>query len=159
MDPAEPADMLKAAIREHSAAKVAPIEGPTSAEIKKAQDDADAQEKYELGRDAMLAKGEGFPADHSAFANYVRTIVRAPRRDNVAALAAIIVKDPLWPGAVSRAQTADYFKSLNARPFLLQTLRALWDEFDQHQRREASKVKRRAARAARKKTRSAQKKR
>jgi YozE SAM-like fold len=79
---------------------------------------------------------------------------QAHRKDRVGSLARVMAKDPEWPGGVSRAVVADYFRGQGAREFVMESVRLAWDEFEKQQRRARNRDKNRAAKTARKANRA-----
>lgn len=111
---------------------------------------------YESGpqtsiHEAIDAAHKPLLTDPNPFGQWLRSQVA--RRDMVGQLARVATQDPTWPQPKTREECADYFRGMGARTFVMQAVRQAWDDFQNAQRRQRTKGKRKAARAARKKNR------
>lgn len=97
----------------------------------------------------MRAKGQlPIQDDDSPFARWLLTQVH--RRDRVGSLARVAAQDPTWPGGEKRSVLTAYFLSMGARPFVLASLTAAWEDFEKSLKRQANKAKRQQQKQARK---------
>lgn len=99
-------------------------------------------------RESVEAAPKPLATDTTPFGAWLRCQVH--RHDPVGALARVAAMDPYWPGGTSRQQVRDYFVKMGARDFVLQSVRAAWDEFEKHERKQRTVARRKAEKVARK---------
>ena len=110
----------------------------------------DRQER--MSEEAVAARVAATPkpilSSEQPFDVWLRSQVH--RKDRVGALARVAVGDPTWPGGRSRNVTREYFVTMGARQFVLDSVKVAWDEYEKQARRDRTKSKRTAQKQARK---------
>lgn len=100
-------------------------------------------------REAVSQANHPLATDPTDFGKWLRCQVH--RQDSVGALARVAAQDPYWPGGTSRMVVRNYFMNMGAREFVLDSVKASWDEFEKQQQKMRTTKRRKAEKAARQK--------